>query len=86
MEGLLENLPDLEHPFSIYLMTKATKMFIVSTNDVSKSPLGFMLHMDFAFFNVESIRGLNRILWIYTLLFHTHLDSQKEASVHHLTL
>ena len=38
-------------------MTKATKIPRGPTTDVSKFVPGFMLQMDFAFFNVESICG-----------------------------
>ena len=57
MEGLPKNLPELEEPCPICLLTKATKISRDPTTDVSKFPPGFMLQMDFAFFNVESIRG-----------------------------
>ena len=57
MEGPLENLPELEQPCPIYLLTKETKMPRGPTTYVSNFPPGFMLHMDFSFFNVESIRG-----------------------------
>ena len=56
MEGLPKNLPDLEKPFPICLLTKATRTTRGTANDVSKFAPGFMLQMDFAFFNVESIR------------------------------
>ena len=55
--SLPENLPDLEEPCPICLLTKATKISRGPTTDVSKFDPGFMLQMDFAFFNVESIRG-----------------------------
>ena len=57
MEGLLENLPELDEPFPIYLLTKATKIPRGPTTDVSKFAPGFMLQMNFSFLNVESIRG-----------------------------
>ena len=57
MEGLPENLPELEDPCHICLVTKATKITRYPTAYVSKFPPGFMLQMDFAFFNGESIRG-----------------------------
>ena len=56
MEGLPSNLSDLEEPCPICLLTKATKIPRGPTTDVSKISPGFMLQMDFAFFNVESIR------------------------------
>ena len=51
-------IPDLEEPCPLFILTKATKTPRGPTTDVSKSPPGFMLHMDFAFLNVESIRGI----------------------------
>ena len=57
MDGLPENLPELEEPYPICLLTKATKISRGPTTDVSKFAPGFMLQMDFEFFNVESIRG-----------------------------
>ena len=58
MEGLLENIPDLEEPFPICLLTKSTKTTRGSKTDVLKLSPGSMLQMDFAFSNVETIRGL----------------------------
>ena len=57
MEGLPENLPELEEPCHICVLTKATIISRVPTTDVSKFAPGFMLQTDFAFFNVEIIRG-----------------------------
>ena len=57
MEGLPENLPELEEPCPIYLLTKATKIPRDPTTDVLKFAPCFMLQMDFSFFNVESIHG-----------------------------
>ena len=57
MEGLPETIPELEDPCPIYLLTKATKIPRGPTTDASKFAPGFMIQMDFAFFNVESIRG-----------------------------
>ena len=57
MEGLPKNLPELEKPCHICLLTKATKISRGPTTDFSKFPPGFMLQMDFAFFNFESISG-----------------------------
>ena len=75
MDGLPENLPELEELCPICLLTKATKISRGPTTDVSKFSPGFMLQMEFAFFNVESIRGFNSTLWLYALLLHTPLDS-----------
>ena len=58
MEGLPENVPELKEPWPIYLLTKATKIPRGPTTDISKFAPEFMHQMDFAFFNVESIRVL----------------------------
>ena len=57
MVGLPENLPEVKEASPICLMTKETKIPRGPTTDLSKFAHGFMLQMDFAFFNVESIRG-----------------------------
>ena len=57
MEGLPENIPEMEEPCFIYFLTKATKITRGPENYVSKFPPGFMLQMEFALFNVESIPG-----------------------------
>ena len=57
MKGILENLPVLENPCPIYLFTRANKIPRGPTTDVSKPPPGFMLQIDFSFFNVERICG-----------------------------
>ena len=57
VEGIPTNPPYLEEPFPISILTKATKIPIYPTIDVSNNPPWFMLHMDFFFFNVESIHG-----------------------------
>ena len=55
IEGLPENLPDLEEPLPICLLTEETKIPRGQTTDVSKFSPGFMLQMDFEFFNMEII-------------------------------
>ena len=57
MEGLPKNLPELEEPYPICIMNKANKITRGPTTVVSKCAPGFMLHMDFSFFNVESDHG-----------------------------
>ena len=57
MEGLPENFPELEKPCPICHLTKATKIPRGPTTDVSKFSPKFMLQMDFAFFDIESISG-----------------------------
>ena len=43
MEGPLENIPELEKPCPIFLLTKANKIPRGPTTDVSKFAPGFML-------------------------------------------
>ena len=57
MEGLPENISELEDPCLIYILTKETKILRGPTTNVSKISPGFMLQMDFASFHVEIIRG-----------------------------
>ena len=57
LEGPPENLPELEEPCPICFLTKTTKILRGTTTDVSTPPPGFMLQMDFLFFNFESIHG-----------------------------
>ena len=52
MEDIPKHLPDLEDPYLICLLTKATKFPIFLTIDVSKFAPGFMIQMGFSFFNV----------------------------------
>ena len=57
MKGLITNLPDLEEPWPIYLVNKSSKITRGPKIDVSKFAPGFMLQMDFEFFNIERIFG-----------------------------
>ena len=57
LEGLIENLPDLEEPCPIFLRTKATTIPRSATTDALKCAPVFMLQIDFVFSNVESIHG-----------------------------
>ena len=56
MEGLPTNTHDLEEPFPIFLLTKATTTTRGPKMYASNFLLGFMIQMDFVFFNDESIR------------------------------
>ena len=85
MEGLPENLPELEDPYPICLFTNATKSPRSPTNDVPKFALVFMLQMYFSFFNVENIHILTQILWLHDLILHSSLYSHPEESVHLFT-
>ena len=49
VEGLPTDIPDLEEPVPICLLTKSTQIYVVLTIDVSTPPPGFMLHIYFAF-------------------------------------
>ena len=60
-EGLPENLPELKEPCPICLLTKVTKISRGPTTDVSNFAPEFMLQMDFAFLNFESIHGFTSI-------------------------
>ena len=57
MKCLPTNITALEDPCSIFVLTKETKITRGPTINVSNPPPGFMIQMDFLFFNVESIRG-----------------------------
>ena len=57
VEGLPSSTPDLEEKIPIFLLTKETKIARGPTIDKSKFAPGFMLNIDFSFFNVESICG-----------------------------
>ena len=59
MKGLPKNLPDLEDTFPFCILIKATKISICVIINVSQLAPGFMLQMDFAFFNFEVIFGFN---------------------------
>ena len=73
MEGLQENLPELEETCPIYLLTKETKITRGPTTDISKISPGFMLQMNFSFFYVESIRGFTSTFCGYVLYYFTPL-------------
>ena len=69
MEDLKENIHDLEESWYICLLVKATKIPKGPTIYVSNFVPGFMIQMDFAFFNVVSIRGFTSTfvaLYFYT--------------------
>ena len=55
MEGPPKNNPDLEYPCPNCLLTKVTTITRVLNIEVSNPPPGFILYMDFAFFNLEII-------------------------------
>ena len=57
LEGLPENPPGLEEPCPIFLLTEATEILRGPTTKFFNFAPSFMLHMDFEFFNVESIHG-----------------------------
>ena len=69
LEGLPENILDLEEPCPIFLLTKATKITRGLTTDFSNFAPGFMLQMYFSFFDVESIRWFTSnfvVIWSAT--------------------
>ena len=56
MEGLLTNIPNLEDPRVIFILTKSTEFIMGHTIDVSKFDPGCMLQMYFELFYVETTR------------------------------
>ena len=85
IKGLPKNIPDWEELLPVCLLTESTEIPIVPTIDVSKISPGFMIQMDFALFNVESIRGFTSTLHIYVLVLHNPLDLHLEENVYLLT-
>ena len=61
MKGLPKHIPDLEYPWLICLLNKATKINRGPTVYVSNFTPGLLLQMDFEFFNVEIIYGFTSI-------------------------
>ena len=55
--GSHQNLPDMEEPLPIWILTKAEKFPEIQPLMSKTPPPGFTIQMDFAIFNVESIRG-----------------------------
>ena len=49
MEGLPENIHDLEEPCPIFLLTNSTKIPKGTTTDISKIPLGSCFNLFFVF-------------------------------------
>ena len=56
IQGIQNNLPDLEELCPIFLLARSTKIPRGKSIYVSKFPPGFMLQMYFEFFDVEIIR------------------------------
>ena len=80
-----KNIPDLEEPCPICPLTKATRIPRGITIDVSKSPPGFMLQIDFAFSMLGASVDLPRLLWLYVLLIHNLFGFHTEVNGHLLT-
>ena len=57
MKDLPTNLPNLEYTCHIFILTKVDKILRGKTIDFPKFDPGFMFQINFAFFNVENIRG-----------------------------
>ena len=85
MEGLPENIPDMEETCPTCLLTKAKKNPRGPTLDVSKFAPGFMIHMIFCFSMLKASVGLPRLLWLYVLLLHTSLGLHPESNGRLLT-
>ena len=85
MEVLPENLPELEEPCPICLLTKATKYPEVQPLMPLNFPLDSCFKWILRFSMLKASVDLPQILWLYSLLLHTHLDSHPEVSAHLLT-
>ena len=85
MKGLPKNLPELENP-ALFVSNQGNKITISMTIDVFNPPPGFMIHMDFAFFNVGSIYRFLQMFWLCVMLLHTPLDFHPEEINCHLKL
>ena len=59
LQSLPTNIPDLEEPRPVCFLTKGTKITIGPTIDEPKLFPGFILQMEFLFFNVEIIHVFN---------------------------
>ena len=70
-ESLPTNIPDLQQPFPIFLLTKAKKITSGPTIYVSKFAHGFILQIDFPFLNVESIHGFTST-FVHTCSSNSH--------------
>ena len=82
MEGLAENILDLEEPCPIYPLTKENKILRGPTSDVLKFAPEFMLQMDFSFSMLKASVDLPLIFRLYVLLLNTSLDFHPESNVH----
>ena len=58
-EGPPKNLPDLEDTRPNFFLNKETNIHRGPTIYVSKLTPGLMIQMDYAFLNLESIRGFS---------------------------
>ena len=72
MEGLQENLPELEEPWPICLMNKALT-------------LGSCFRWILRFSVLKASVDLPQFLWLYVLLFHTPLDTYQGIFFHLFT-
>ena len=70
--------PDLEEPLTIYIFTKATKIYRGPTIDVSHYPLGSCFACILCFKILKESVDLPRILWLYVILLLTPLDFYPE--------
>ena len=57
IKSLSTNLPYLSETCPMFLLIKETTITRGLNIDISNSPPGFMIKMDFAVFNVKIIRG-----------------------------
>ena len=72
------NIPDLEEPYLICILTKATKITRANNIDAFKFSHGFMLQIGFSFSMMKAFVDLYLHLWLYVLPIHTPLDFHPE--------
>ena len=72
-KGLPTNLPNLKEPWTICILTKATKTIRVNNINVSNFTSGSMLQIYFAFSMFKAFTNLPPHLWLYVMKLHTPL-------------
>ena len=85
MEGLPEIPPTFKSPTLYVSRPRQIKLPEVQPLMSQNSPLGSCFIWIFRFSMLKASVDLPQLLWLYSLLLHTPLDSHPEASVHLLT-
>ena len=84
-EGLPENIPILEEPCPIFILTKAIRIPRGPTTDVSIFSLGSCFRWILRFSMLKVSVDLPQLLWLYVLLLHTLMDFNPKPNSHLLT-